>query len=111
MTTSSAVTPTKKAPEGRPILCSIPDNGLLERRTPEILRIWPTISKVRSDAKKATATAMSLAVVPLLTGVSFLNPIFRTSSRSDNGIFLIQHQGALERMSPAFGAISVKMAG
>jgi hypothetical protein len=40
-----------------------------------------------------------------------MQPIFRTSSRSDNGIFLIQHQGALERMSPAFGAISVKMAG
>jgi|GEM_PF-3662140 len=38
-------------------------------------------------------------------------PIFRTSSRSDNGIFLTRHQGALERMSPAFGAISVKMAG
>jgi hypothetical protein len=43
--------------------------------------------------------------------ISTFQPIFRTSSRSDNGIFLIQHQGALERMSPAFGAISVKMAG
>ena len=38
-------------------------------------------------------------------------PIFRTSSRSDNGIFLTRHQGALDSTSPAFGAISVKIAG
>ena len=40
-----------------------------------------------------------------------LHPIFRTSSRSDNRIFLTRHHGGLERMSPVFKAISVKMAG
>ena len=51
----------------------------------------------------------------ILLGIIFfileIKPIFRTSSRSDNGIFLTRHQGALDSTSPAFGAISVKIAG
>ena len=93
---------------------------------PQLRRLWTVKPNLRelAAAQWSKQYLRLTTVPPIPVGIPYLDreqehfeaglkvmPIFRTFPRSDEGIFLTHHDGALERMPPFTGAISVKMEG